>query len=213
MLFDLDGTITDSGEGIKNSVVHALNKFGIEVKDRNELNKFVGPPLGDSFQMYYGFSPEKSKTAIEYYREYYTVKGMFENRLYEGIEALLKNIKDNGGVNILATSKPGVFAKKILEYFHIDKYFSYIIGSNLDGTMVKKYDIIKSAIESCRITDLSDAVMIGDRHYDIDGARKFGIKSIGVLYGYGSRKELEEAGADFLAGTVDEIWEILEDVK
>lgn len=208
-MFDLDGTITDSGEGIANSVMHALNKFGIKVKVKSELNKFVGPPLGDSFQMYYGFSLEESKTAIIYYREYYTERGMFENVLYEGIEALLRKIKDNGGINILATSKPRVFAEKILEHFRLDKYFTSVIGSNLDGTMVKKYDIIKSAIESFNITDLRKAVMVGDRHYDIEGAKKFGIKSIGVLYGYGDRKELEEAGADFIAGTVDEIWEIL----
>lgn len=189
--------------------MHALKKYGIEVKDRNELNKFVGPPLGDSFQMYYGFSYEESKKAIEYYREYYTNKGIYENRLYDGIEVLLKKIKDNGGSSMLATSKPKVFAKRILEHFSLDKYYSCVIGSNLDGTLVEKYDIIKSAIDSYRITDLSKVVMVGDRHYDIDGAKKFGIKSIGVLYGYGNRKELEEAGADFIAETVEDIWEIL----
>jgi phosphoglycolate phosphatase len=189
--------------------MYALKKYGIEVKDKNELNKFIGPPLGDSFQKYYGFSSEEAKTAIEYYREYYTEKGIFENTLYDGIEALLKRIKDSGGIIILATSKPKIFAKRILKHFGMDRYFSYVIGSNLDGTMVKKYDIIKSAIESCQITDLSKAVMVGDRHYDIDGAKKSGIRSIGVLYGYGSRKELKEAGADFIAGSVEEIWDIL----
>ena len=189
--------------------MYALNKYGIIVEDRNELKKFVGPPLGDSFQKFYGFSNEETITAIKYYREYYTEKGIFENLLYDGIETLLKKIKDCGGSIILATSKPKVFAEKILEYFGIDKYFSCIIGSNLDGTMVKKDDILKFAIDSCGIKDLSKAIMIGDRKYDILGAKKLCMKSIGVLYGYGSRAELEEAGADFIASDTDELWEVL----
>lgn len=189
--------------------MYALKKYGINVKDRNELNKFVGPPLSDSFQKYYGFSCEESKTAIEYYREYYSKKGIIENLLYDGITTLLKNLKDCGVNLILATSKPGVFAKQILEHFNIDKYFTNITGSNLDGTMIKKDEIIKHIIGSCNIADLSEAIMIGDREYDIKGAKKEGIKSIGVLYGYGVRAELENAGADFIVENPAEIWSII----
>lgn len=209
ILFDLDGTLTDSGMGITNSAMYALKKFGINVKNRSELYKFVGPPLHGSFENYYGFSKEEAYKAVEYYREYYRDKGIFENLLYDGIKSLLKGLYNSGRMLILATSKPTVFAKQILEHFDIAKYFTYIAGSNLDGTMVKKDEIIKYAIEVCSITDLSKTIMAGDRKHDIIGAKKTGIKSIGVLYGYGDRNELEQAGADFIAGTVDEVWSIL----
>lgn len=209
ILFDLDGTLTDSGTGITNSVMYALKKHGVDVKDRSELYKFVGPPLHGSFQNYYGFTKEEADKAVEYYREYYRDKGIFENLLYDGIDDLLRKLQDSGRTLILATSKPTVFAKQILESFDIAKYFTYIVGSNLDGTMVKKDEIIKCAIESCGIIDLSKVVMVGDREHDIIGAKKTGVGSIGVLYGYGNRNELENAGADFIADTVDDIWNIL----
>ena len=209
ILFDLDGTLTDSGTGIINSVIYALKKYGIEVKDPSELNKFVGPPLCDSFQKHCRFSYKEAETAVEYYREYYREKGIFENLLYDGIEALLKKLKDSRRTLILATSKPTDFAKQVLEYFDIAKYFTYVAGSSLDGTMVKKDEVIKYAIENCSITDLSRAIMIGDREHDIIGARKVGIKSIGVLYGYGNRNELETAGADFIVDTVADLGKVL----
>jgi phosphoglycolate phosphatase len=189
--------------------MYALKKYGIDVKDRSELYKFVGPPLHGSFQNYYGFTKEEADKAVEYYREYYRDKGIFENLLYDGMEVFLKKLHDSGRTLILATSKPTVFAKQILESFDIAKYFTYIVGSNLDGTMVKKDEIIKCAIKSCGIIDLSKVVMVGDREHDIIGAKKAGVGSIGVLYGYGNRNELENAGADFIADTVDDIWNIL----
>lgn len=209
ILFDLDGTLTDPAIGITNSVMYALKKYGIEVSDRSELYKFIGPPLGDSFEKYYGFSKEEAKTAVEYYREYYRDKGIFENLVYDGLEDLLKTLKDNNKILIVATSKPEVFAKQILEHFNIGKYFTYIAGSNLDGTRVKKDEVIKYAIESCNIIDLSKAIMIGDREHDIIGAKVVGINSIGVLFGYGDRSELENAGANFIVDTVADIGKVL----
>jgi len=209
ILFDLDGTLTDSGIGITNSVMYALDKYGIKVSDRSELRRFIGPPLRDSFENYYGLSKEEAKIAVEYYREYYRDKGIFENLVYDGLEGLLKRLKDNSKILIVATSKPEVFAKQILEHFDIAKYFTYIAGSNLDGTRVKKDEVIKYALESCNIIDLSKAIMIGDRENDIIGAKEVGINSIGVLFGYGDRYELEKAGADFIVDTVADIGEIL----
>ena len=209
ILFDLDGTLTDSAIGITNSVMYALKKYGIEVNDRSQLYKFVGPPLQDSFENYYRFSSEQAKMAIKYYREYFSDKGLFENLVYDGIEDLLQVLKDNKKVLIVATSKYEVFAKQILEHFNLSKYFTYIAGSNLDGTRSKKAEVINYALESCNIIDLSKAIMIGDREHDIIGAKYVGIDSIGVLYGYGDRCELERAGAVFIAATIAEIEKIL----
>ncbi|HEY5585852.1 MAG TPA: HAD family hydrolase [Ruminiclostridium sp.] len=209
ILFDLDGTLSDPGIGITNSVMYALKRYGIEVSNRRELYKFIGPPLLDSFENYYGFSKEEAKTAVEYYREYYRDKGIFENFIYDGFEDLLKILKGNSKTLIVATSKPEVFAKQILEHFDIAKYFTYIAGSNLDGTRVKKDEVIKYALESCNIIDLSKAIMIGDREHDIIGAKAVGINSIGVLFGYGDRSELEKAGANFIVDTVADIGKLL----
>jgi phosphoglycolate phosphatase len=189
--------------------MYALKKFSIKVRDRSELYKFIGPPLWDSFEKYYGFSKEGAKIAVEYYREYYREKGIYENFVYDGFENLLKALKENGYLLIVATSKPEVFAKQILEHFDIEKYFTYIAGSNLDGTRVKKGEVIKYALECCNIIDLSKAIMIGDREHDIIGAKEVGIDSIGVLFGYGDRSELENAGANFIANTVEEIGRFL----
>ncbi|MEQ8156707.1 MAG: HAD family hydrolase [Clostridiaceae bacterium] len=209
ILFDLDGTLTDSAIGITNSVMYALNKYGIEVSDRSELYRFVGPPLSDSFENFYGFSREDAKEAVEYYREYYREKGIFENLVYDGCENLLKTLKDNDMTLAVATSKPEVFARQILEHFDMAKYFTYIAGSNLDGTRVKKGEVIRYALESCNIRDLSKTIMIGDREHDIIGAKEAGIDSIGVLFGYGDKDELVTAGADFIADRVSDIGQVL----
>jgi len=197
--FDLDGTLTDPGIGITNSVMYALEKYHITVSDRSELYQFIGPPLLDSFQRFYGFSPEQAMEAVNYYREYYRETGIFENRVYDGIPAVLKRLESHGKKIVLATSKPEGFAKQILEHFDLMRYFAFVAGANMDETRTKKDEVIGYALESCGITDISKVVMIGDREYDILGARKFGMDSIGVLFGYGSRAELKEAGATYLA--------------
>ncbi len=211
ILFDLDGTLTDPGIGITNSVMHALKKYGITVTDRRELYCFIGPPLRESFIRCYGFTDDEAKQAIEYYREYFRETGIFENTVYEGIDALLAALEDRGKTLILATSKPEVFAERILEHFDLAKYFSFIGGSDLDGTRINKDDVIRYALKMGGVTDLSNAVMVGDREHDILGAKKVGTASVGVLFGYGSRGELEAAGADNIATTVADLRKILLD--
>ncbi len=205
ILFDLDGTLTDPGIGITNSVAYALNKYGIEVQDKTELYKFIGPPLIDSFVNYYGFSYEQAQEAVAYYREYYAETGIFENRVYDGIETLLQQLTDAGKRICLATSKPEPFAKMILEHFGLTQYFEYIAGAAMDETRTKKDEVIKYALEQCNLLGGSNVIMIGDREYDIFGAKTQGVDSIGVLFGYGSRAELEAAGATYIAESVEDI--------
>lgn len=209
ILFDLDGTLADPGIGITNSVAFALKKYGIEVSDKRRLFSFVGPPLIDSFMKYYGFSKEKAIKAVEYYREYYTVKGIFENKLYEGIPQMLENLQKNGKKIVLATSKPDVFANKILKHFSIDKYFYFVAGATIDETRTQKQEVIAYALERCGITDKKDVIMVGDRKYDIIGAKLCSVDSLGVLYGYGSKEELQNAGAGCLVEKVKDLEKIL----
>lgn len=211
ILLDLDGTLTDPGTGITNSILYSLNKFGIEVQDKTELYKFIGPPLQESFEQYYGFSKEQAKVAVEYYREYYKEQGIFENIVYKGIDTLLKAMCDAQKKVILATSKPEVFAKKILEHFRLTRYFTYIAGANMDGTRTKKDEVIAYALEKGKITDYATAVMVGDRKYDVLGANKIGIDSIGVLFGYGDYDELKGAGATYIAECVEDIYPVVFD--
>lgn len=205
VLFDLDGTLTDPGLGITNSVMHALKKYGIEVTDRTSLYKFIGPPLIDSFERYYGFSHKEAVESVDYYREYYRDRGIYENSVYDGIEALLKNLTEKSKKIILATSKPEPFAKEILRHFDLEKYFLFAAGSTMSETRTNKAEVIEYALSECGITDKSAVVMIGDREHDIIGAKKNEIDSIGVLFGYGSREELEAAGATYIAETVEDI--------
>lgn len=203
--FDLDGTITDSSLGITNSVVYALRKYGIEEKDYKKLCKFIGPPLTESFQKFYGFSEEQAIEGVKFYREYYTVKGIYENRVYDGVEDVLKNLRKAGKKLVVATSKPEPFARMIIEYFHLDSYFDYIAGMELDGGRGTKEEVIQYALETCGIKDKSKVLMVGDREHDVIGAHKSGIDCLGVLYGFGTREEFEEAGADHIAETVEGI--------
>lgn len=210
VLFDLDGTLTDPGLGITNSVMHALGKYGVAVKDRSELFPFIGPPLHESFEKFYGFSREEAMRAVAYYREYFAEKGLYENILYDGIKDLLETLRNRGARLAVATSKPEVYAKRILAHFDIEKHFDCVAGSNLDGTRIQKNEVIRSALDRCGIADLSKTVMVGDREHDVIGAKRVGIASVGVLYGYGSRRELEAAGADFIAETVGDIGAVLD---
>lgn len=209
ILFDLDGTLTDPGVGITSSVAYALEAYGIKVEDKSKLNCFIGPPLHESFVKYYNMSTLLAFDAISKYREYYSEKGIFENEVYCGIPGLLSELKKQGRRIIMATSKPECFALRIAEHFDIAKYFDCITGSELDGRRVDKAEVIESALSRCGITDRSSCVMVGDRKHDIIGAKKTGLYSVGVLYGYGSREELEEYGADAIAESVLNLGDIL----
>lgn len=209
ILFDLDGTLTDPGIGITNSVMYALEKFGIEVSDRASLYKFIGPPLLDSFQNYYGFTKEESELALKYYREYFKPHGLYENEVYNGVEDLLKNLKAKGKTIIVATSKPEEFAVEILKHFNLYQYFDFVGGASMDEKRVKKADVIAYALEKCNVVDLSSVVMIGDREHDVYGAKQIGVDSIGVLYGYGDYEELQKAGADHIVSTPEEILSVI----
>ena len=198
VLFDLDGTLTDPGIGITNSVIYALAKLGIAVEDRSVLYKFIGPPLHQSFMDFYGFNREKAEAAVAYYREYYREKGIFENKVYEGIVDLLECLRREGKILLIATSKPELFARQIAEHFGLAEYFDIIAGSDFEGVRDTKGKVIAYALEQCRNRTRS-AVMVGDRFHDIEGAKENNMDSIGVLFGYGTKEELEQAGADHIA--------------
>jgi phosphoglycolate phosphatase len=205
ILFDLDGTLTDPAEGITNSVAYALNKFGIVVDDKRELYKFIGPPLVEAFAEYYGFSKEDSEKATAFYRETFRVKGLFENKVYDGVPELLETLKHNGKKLVIATSKPEEFSVRILKHFNLFDYFDFVAAATFDSTRNTKDKVIEYALENLNITDKSKVVMIGDRHHDIDGAKINNIDSIGVLYGFGDREELQKAGATYIAENVADI--------
>ena len=211
-LFDLDGTLTDPFIGITNSVAYSLKHYGINVEDKRELACFIGPPLYESFEKYYGFSHEGAVEAVEKYREYYRDKGIFENCLYDGTEQFLKLLKGKGYTIALATSKPEVFALQILEYFGISEYFSVVTGSLLDGSRVKKGEVIAETLKRLNFPVKEECIMIGDRSHDIFGAKENHIDSLGVLFGYGSEEELRNAGADYIVKDFEEINKIICDI-
>ena len=211
--FDLDGTLTDPAQGITNSFIHAIKYFGLEVPSYEKLCTFIGPPLVATFQKEFGFDDEKSMEGVKKYREYFAQKGIFENKVYDGIENVLAHLQSKGKHLLVATSKPEEYSVKILEHFKLAKYFDFICGSNMDETRTKKEEVIEYALEKCRTADKtgfdkSKVLMIGDREHDIIGAKKNGIKSCGVLYGYGSRQELEAAGADYIVDNVRNLLEL-----
>ncbi len=215
LLFDLDGTLTDSAEGIIKCVQYAVEKMGVASKSKEELKVFVGPPLSESFMKVFGFSEEEAKQAIVYYRERFKPIGMFENAVYDGIPKMLKTMKEHGKINLIASSKPEAFVKTILEHFDIAKYFDIIVGASMDESRNTKEAVIEEALSQLKSTDqygqYSDdkCVMIGDRKYDIYGAKYFGLRNIGVSYGFAPEGELEEAGADVIVDTVEELTQVL----
>lgn len=208
-LFDLDGTLTEPGEGITNSVMYALDKFGIHETDREALYRFIGPPLLDSFMQFYGMPQAQAERAVAAYREYFSVKGLFENRVYDGVPALLQSLRDQGKTLAVATSKPEVFTLRILDKFDLSKYFHFVGAASLDSSRSQKADVIRHTLHLCGNPAPDTVVMIGDRKHDILGAAQNGIQSVGVLYGYGDRLELETAGADAIAQSVEQLRSIL----
>lgn len=209
IFLDLDGTITNPAEGITKCFEYALNHFGIKVESRAELEQFIGPPLRKSFMEGFGFEEEKATEAVAKYRERFTPIGMYENEVYEGMEQALQSLKEAGKILIVATSKPEHMAKKILAHFKLDGYFDDICGSCDDSNRNEKDEVIRYALEKHGITDLDDVLMVGDRKFDVIGAAKCGLKCMGVLYGFGDREELEQAGAAYIAETVEDMARII----
>ena len=206
ILFDLDGTLTDPKIGITSCVQYALHKLGIEEPDLDELEPFIGPPLTDSFREFYGFDDETVQQAVIYYRERFSTVGLFENDIYPGIAQMLERLKQAGRRLAVASSKPTVFVKQILEHFEILSYFDVVVGSELDGTRVKKEEVVEEALRQLLCDGNGhDIDMVGDRKFDVEGAKAHGIDSIGVAYGYAACGELEEAGADVIVDTVEEL--------
>ena len=212
LLFDLDGTLTDPKIGITTCVQYALRHFGIEEPDLDKLERFIGPPLADSFQQFYGFNEKQAKEAIQVYRERFNTVGLYENEIYPGISEMLARLKNAGKKLAVASSKPTVYVQKILQHFGIEEYFDVIVGSELDGTRSQKEEVIEETLRQLCHDDKKEndkVVMIGDRKFDIQGAKEFGLISVGVSFGYAPPGELEQAGADYIVDTVAELEELL----
>lgn len=206
ILFDLDGTLTEFGEGIINCVQYALEKLGKKEEHPENLQCFIGPPLKEQFMKYAGLGEEEGEKAVVYYRERYTTTGIFENRLYPKIPELLELLKINNKILAVASSKPEVYVKQILEHFQIADYFTAIVGSELDGRRTEKAEVIEEALRRMHLEEERDKVlMVGDRSHDVQGAISCGLQCIGVAYGYGSREELEKAGAVYIADSVEDL--------
>lgn len=205
MMFDLDGTLTDSAPGITHSVRYALDRLGISVDDPGVFRRFIGPPLMDSFQRYCGLDGEGARLAVARYREYYARDGIFECALYPGIAELLARLHDRGRTVALATSKPAVYAGRVLGNLGIARFFSAISGESLDGPPLGKDGLIRRVLADFPEISPSRAVMIGDREYDILGARANHVPSIAVTYGYGSPEELAAAGPDYTADSAEAV--------
>lgn len=213
LLFDLDGTITKSEEGIFNCIKYALDWAGIPYPEYSVFRSFIGPSLYDSFVREFGMDDAKAKEMVAKYRERYNVVGLFEAEVYDGVADTLHALKEKGCILSVATSKPTEPTLRILEKFGVGKYFDVVVGSNPDGTGSDKKHIISQVLESLKkdhgltedMIKSNQVVMIGDRRYDIEGGKACGLQTIGVLYGYGSREEFEAAGADNIVESPEEI--------
>ena len=206
ILFDLDGTLTESGEGITKSVQYALGKLGKPEEDLEKLKVFIGPPLMEQFMKYVDLDEETAKKAVEYYRERYSEKGIFENRPYPGVEDMLKELKRKKYLLTVASSKPEYYVKQILDHFQLTGYFDEIVGSEMNGERTNKAEVIEETLSRLHMSDKRDQViMIGDKEHDVFGARKAGLKCIAVSYGYGTEEELKNAAPFKTVASTDEI--------
>lgn len=203
IFLDLDGTISDSSEGITNCLANALETMGVRVEDKNTLKKYIGPPLSVSFRDY--FEGEDVERAIGLYRARYRESGWKENRMYPGIPEALAALKKGGKQIVMATSKPEEFARKIAEYFGIAPYFTAICGASLDQKINTKAEVIAYAMKTLGFSDPKEIVMVGDRYHDVEGAAEFGIATLGVTYGFGTAEELLQAGAFAVADSPEEM--------
>ena len=209
ILFDLDGTLTDPKQGITGCVQYALHKMGIEEPDPDKLTPFIGPPLLDSFHEFYGFNEEQGWQATEYYRERFRVTGWCENEVYPGMDRLLADLKASGKKLAVASSKPQEFVEQILVHFELRPYFDVVVGSGMDGTRTKKEDVVEEALRQLMPEKYDAVAMVGDRKFDIEAAKTYHIGAVGVAYGYAAPGELDKAGADVIAETVEELGKIL----
>ena len=205
ILFDLDGTLTDPQVGITKSVQYALKHMGIEEPELGKLIHFIGPPLAESFRECYGMSTEQARHAVQYYREYFSVTGIYENGVYAGIPELLSQLVNSGKVLAVATSKPQIFANQILQHFSLAEYFSVVAGSNLDGTRVEKAEVIAYALQQLPPISTEHVLMVGDRKHDIVGAQINAIDSLAVGYGYGSSSEFKVVQPTYFVRTVADL--------
>jgi phosphoglycolate phosphatase len=208
VLFDFDGTVADTGKGIFNGVFRVLDAMGIDPPEPEKLRYFIGPPLHESFRTVFGFDEEQCNAAVVTYREYYSAKGIFELTLYDGMEELFRKLKARGIKLGISSSKPEVFLKRIVENFNLTDVFDVVTGSDINYIHSDKSVIIKRAMEMLNLPADAKVLMVGDRCFDINGAKKTGVDSAGVLFGYGSREEFEEAGADYIVADADELFEI-----
>ena len=206
ILFDLDGTLTDSGEGITKSVQYALEKIGKPEPDLKKLRVFVGPPLLEQFEQYAGIDRETARKAVEIYRERYAPIGVYENELYPGILELLSGLKKRGYKLAIASSKPENFVRIVAEYFHIDSYFDEMVGSEPNGERTNKTEVIEEALKRLGLSDHREQVlMVGDKEHDVFGARRAGLECVAVSYGYGTKEELENAHPLKLVNSTEEL--------
>jgi len=209
IIFDLDGTLTDSEVGITKSIQYALSGLDIIENDLDKLKLFIGPPLIESFKMHYSFDQSKARKAVDFYREYFSEFGIYENKLYPGIPELLRGLKSNNKKLVLATSKLTIFAEKVLKYFDLYDLFDLIVGGNPDGTRIFKNEMIKDAMLELHSFEKQDFIVVGDREDDILAAKDNGLSSIAVTYGYGSIEELKKAIPTYIAHSVEELGMII----
>lgn len=206
VLFDLDGTLTESGEGITRSVQYALEKIGRPEPDLEKLRVFVGPPLLEQFMKYADIDEETGREAVAFYRERYHVTGIYENRVYAGIPEALDELCRQGYLLAVASSKPEHYVKQILEYFGLTEYFREIVGSEMNGERTKKSQVIEEALKRLNLAEHRDQVlMIGDKEHDIFGAREAGVECVAVSYGYGTMEELRKAEPLQIVDSVQEL--------
>lgn len=211
ILFDLDGTLTDPREGITKSVQYALAKMGIEEPDLSALEHFIGPPLYDEFRRCYNFDDAQAKQAVAAYRERFSVHGWKENILFDGVPAMLQTLRDVGKTLAVASSKPTVFVEKILELFEIAPYFDAVSGATLDGSISTKAQVVEQALALLSVEDHKSVVLVGDRMHDVEGARLCAIDCVGVTFGFGGLRELQQAGAKHAVQDFSELIRLLTD--
>lgn len=209
IIFDLDGTLSNSKEGITKSAQFALEKQGIIVENLDDLECFIGPPLLDSFKAFYNLSLEQATQAVADYRSRYVPIGVYETEIYPGTEDMLKTLKSNGKYIAMATSKPQAMAEEVLRYLKIDKYFDQVKGADLHGGIQSKDQVLNALFEMIENKDKGQYLMVGDTCFDIDGAKKVGIDAVGVSFGFGNVEEMVQHGALTIADNMEELTRII----